>query len=218
VAELREIDMITLYYHRGACSTSNHFALEEAGVDYQAIEVHLDRLDDPTAIKVRELNPMAMTPVLVLEDGTVLTQNAATLAYIADLVPGKNLLPARNTVERAQAESWLSFVASDLHPTIIEYIYKALPATGEQKERTRALYDQRAARRLKVLEDRLADQDYILGDRYSVIDGYALVVLNWSVPADLSLAPYPNIRAYMERLEARPAIRRVREAEGPSTW
>jgi Glutathione S-transferase len=210
--------MITLYYHRGACSTSNHFALEEAGIDYQAIEVHLDRLDDPTAIKVRELNPMAMTPVLVLEDGTVLTQNAATLAYIADLVPGKNLLPARNAVERAQAESWLSFVASDLHPTIIEYIYKALPATGEQKERTRALYDQRAARRLKVLEDRLADQDYILGDRYSVIDGYALVVLNWSVPADLSLAPYPNIRAYMERLEARPAIRRVREAEGPITW
>lgn len=39
--------MITLYYHRGACSTSNHFALEEAGVAYQAIEVHLDRRDDP---------------------------------------------------------------------------------------------------------------------------------------------------------------------------
>lgn len=218
MAELKEINMITLYYHRGACSTSNHFALEEAGVDYQAIEVHLDRLDDPIAIKVRGLNPMAMTPVLVLEDGTVLTQNAATLAYIADLVPEKRLLPARNTVERAQAESWLSFVASDLHPTIIEYIYKALPATKEQKDKTIALYDQRVARRLRVLEDRLVEQDYILGDRYSVIDGYALVVLNWSVPADLSLAAYPNIRAYMERLEARPAIRRVREVEGPITW
>ena len=210
--------MITLYYHRGACSTSNHFALEEAGVDYQAIEVHLDRTDDPLAIKVRELNPMAMTPVLVLEDGTVLTQNAATLAYIADLVPGKNLLPARNTIDRSQAESWLSFVASDLHPTIIEYIYKALPATEEEKKTTKALYDKRVARRLKVLEDRLAERDYILGDRYSVIDGYALVVLNWSVPAQVALDPYPNIRAYMERLEARPAIRRVREAEGQIHW
>lgn len=97
--------MITLYYHRGACSTSNHFALEEAGIDYQAIEVHLDRLDDPIAIKVRELNPMAMTPVLVLEDGTVLTQNAATLAYIADLVPEKNyFLPeAQSTGYRLKA-------------------------------------------------------------------------------------------------------------------
>lgn len=125
--------MITLYYHRGACSTSNHFALEEAGIDYQAIEVHLDRLDDPIAIKVRELNPMAMTPVLVLEDGTVLTQNAATLAYIADLVPEKKLLPARSSIDRVQAEGWLSFVSSDLHPTLIEYIYKALSATEEEK-------------------------------------------------------------------------------------
>ncbi len=209
--------MITLYYHRGACSTSNHFALEEGGVNYQAIEVHLDRTDDPLAIKVRQLNPMAMTPVLVLEDGTVLTQNAATLAYIADLVPEKKLLPARNTIDRAQAESWLSFIASDLHPTIIEYIYKALPATEEEKEKTKALYDKRVARRLKVLEDRLAERDYILGE-YSVIDGYALVVLNWSVPAQIALDPYPNIRAYMERLEARPAIRRVREAEGQINW
>src|SRR5690606_40008370 len=118
----------------------------------------------------------------------------------------------------AQAESWLSFVASDLHPTIIEYIYKALPATEEEREKTKALYDKRVARRLKVLEDRLADQDYILGDRDSVIDGYALVVLNWSVPAQVALDPYPNIRAYMERLEARPAIRRVREAEGQINW
>src|SRR5690606_30584216 len=130
------------------------------GVDYRAIEVHLDRADDPIAIKVRELNPMAMTPVLVLEDGTILTQNAATLAYIADLVPEKRLLPARNTIDRAQAESWLSFIASDLHPTIIEYLYKALPAAQEEKKRTKALYDKRVARRLKVLEDRLAGRDY----------------------------------------------------------
>ena len=210
--------MITLYYHRGACSTSNHFALEEAGIDYEAIEVHLDRLDDPVAIKVRQLNPMAMTPVLVLEDGTVLTQNAATLAYIADLVPEKKLLPARNTIDRAQAESWLSFIASDLHPTLIEYFYKALPTVEDEKEKTKAFYDKRVARRLKVLEDRLADREYILGDQYSVIDGYALIVLNWSVPAQVALDPYPNIRAYMERLEARPAIRRVREAEGQIVW
>lgn len=210
--------MITLYYHRGACSTSNHFALEEAGVGYQAIEVHLDRPADPIAMHVRELNPMAMTPVLVLEDGTVLTQNAATLAYIADLVPEKKLLPARGTIDRAQAEGWLSFVASDLHPTMIEYIYKALPAPKEEKEKTEALYNKRVARRLKVLEDRLSERDFILSDQYSVIDGYALIVLNWSVPAQVALDPYPNIRAYMKRLEARPAIRRVREAEGQINW
>jgi glutathione S-transferase len=210
--------MITLYYHRGACSTSNHFALEDAGVDYEAIEVHLDRLDDPLAIKVRALNPMAMTPVLVLDDGTVLTQNAATLAYIADLAPDRKLLPAHGTAARAQADRWMSFVASDLHPTIIEYIYKKLPETEEEKEKVKSFYDTRVARRLKVLEDHMADKDYILGNAYSVIDGYALIVLNWSVPANVSLDAYPRLRAYMERIEARPTIQRVRAAEGPIVW
>lgn len=210
--------MITLYYHRGACSTSNHFALEDAGVDYEAIEVHLDREDDPIAQKVRKLNPMSMTPVLVLEDGEVLTQNAATLSYIADLAPEKALLPRSGTRARAQADSWMAFVASDLHPVIIEYIYKGFGETDTERARLINFYEGRVARRLTVLEERLTGQPYILGSDYSVIDGYALIVLNWSVPAGLSLDPYPNIRRYMEKLEERPSIRKVREAEGTISW
>lgn len=210
--------MITLYYHRGACSTSNHFALEEAGIEYEAIEVDLKKLDDPLVQKVRALNPMAQTPVLVLDDGQVLTQNAATLPFIADLAPDKELLPQQGTFERAQAESWIAFVASDLHPTIIEYAYAGLPDNDADKAKARQVYEDRAGRRLKILEDRLASNAFILGDRYSVIDGYALIVLNWSEPAKLSLEAYPNIRAYMARIEARPAVRRVRQIEGPITW
>ncbi len=178
----------------------------------------MDREDDPIAQKVRKLNPMAMTPVLVLEDGEVLTQNAATLAYIADLVPEKGLMPRPGTRERAQAEIWMSFVASDLHPVIIEYIYKGFGETDAERARLLGLYEGRVARRLKVLEERLAGRPYILGCDYSVIDGYALIVLNWSVPAGLSLETYPNILRYMEKLEARPSIRKVREAEGTIRW
>lgn len=69
-----------------------------------------------------------------------------------------------------------------------------------------------------ILEERLASRDFVLGDKYSVIDGYALIVLGWSEPAKLSLAAYPNIRAYMARIEARPVIQRVRQIEGPIVW
>ena len=210
--------MITLYYHRGACSTSNHFALEETGVEYEAIEVDLAARDDPLAIEVRALNPMAQTPVLVLDDGQVLTQNAATLPFIADLAPQQALMPPRGTVERAQAESWLAFIASDLHPTIIEYPYASLPDSEADQANVRKFFQDRVGRRFKVLEDRLASGNFILGDRYSVIDGYALVVLKWSQPAKLSLEGYPNIQAYMSRIEARPAVRHVREVEGPIVW
>ncbi|UAJ10547.1 glutathione S-transferase family protein [Glacieibacterium megasporae] len=210
--------MIKLYYHRGACSTSNHIALEEAGIEYEAFEVDLKASEDPLTILVRALNPMAQTPVLVLDGGQVLTQNVATLPFIADLAPRVGLLPERGTIERAQAESWLAFVASDLHPTIVEYAYISLSDDVAERARSRRFYESRVDRRLKILENRFASEDFILGDAYSVIDGYALVVLGWSEPAKLSLAPYPNVRAYMARIEARSAVRSVRQKEGPIVW
>ena len=210
--------MITLYFHVGACSTANHIALEEAGVEYEAIPVNLKALDDPLAIKVRALNPMAMTPTIVLDDGTVLTQNAATLPFIADLAPEKDLFPARGTTERVLAESWLSFVSSDLHPRMVEAYWVWSEEDEAVRARLRKRYEDRVALPLKILEDRLAGRDFILGDHYSVVDGYALIALGWSVPCALSLDAYPNIVAFMERVEARPIIQHVRKLEGPLDW
>ena len=210
--------MITLYYHVGACSTANHFALEEAGVEYEAIPVNLRALDDQLAIKVRALNPMAQTPTIVLDDGTVLTQNAATLPFIADLAPEKRLFPVRGTTERVLAESWLSFVASDLHPRMVEVYWVWAEEDEAVRARLRKRYEDRAALPLKVLEDRLAGRNFILGDQYSVVDGYALIALGWSVPCALPLDAYPNIVAFMERVEARPITQHVRQLEGPLDW
>lgn len=209
--------MITLYYHRGACSTANHFALEEIGADYQAIEVNLRAKDDPLAIKVRDLNPMAMTPVLVADDGKVLTQNAATLPYIADLAPG-TLFPLPGTEERVEAEQWLGFVTSDLHPRMVEAAWVWSEEDESVKARLRSYYQRRISLPLQVLEERLSNRKFILGDHYSVIDGYAVVALGWSVPCEVSLDPYPSIRAFISRVEARPVIKRVRELEGPLDW
>jgi glutathione S-transferase len=210
--------MITLYYHRGACSTANHFALEESGVEYQAFEVDLKALGDPLAMKLRALSPMAQTPIILLEDGTVLTQNMATLPFIADLVPEKNLFPASGTIDRVLAESWLSFVASDLHARMVEVSWIWSEGDEVIQARLRKFYEDRVHRPLGVLDDRLRDRDFILGDNYSVIDGYALIALGWSVPAQLSLAPYPNILEFMQRVEARPVIRKVRQMEGTLDW
>lgn len=214
---LEERGVITLYYHRGACSTANHFALEEIGVDYEAIEVNLKARDDPLAIKVRGLNPMAMTPVLVVDDSSVITQNTATLPFIADLAPG-TLFPARDAVDRPEAEAWLGFVASDLHPRMVEAYWVWSEEDEAVRARLRATYESRVALPLSHLDERLTGRDFILGDRYSVIDGYAVVALGWSVPCDVSLEPYSNVRAYIERVEERPAIQRVRQAEGPLDW
>src|SRR4051812_34401540 len=107
-----------LYYSAGSCSTSCHITLEESGLKYDAIEVDFDNASDPNVALVSKLNALGTLPILITDDGKQLDQNLAIHTYIADKAPGKNLLPAEGTYERAEALNWLSFVCSDLHKGI----------------------------------------------------------------------------------------------------
>lgn len=207
-----------LYYHAGACSTSNLIALEEAELSYEAIPVDLSDPHSPATAHVKELNAMAQLPVLVLDDGTVLTQNVAILPYIADLAPEKSLFPPRGRLERVQAESWLSFIAADLHTAFAtEYAWTLIwDRNSPEWENAQQFWMQRLDRRLKVLDDRLAHHDFIAGSSFTVIDAYALIVLNWAEPTGFSISSYENIMRYLKRLNERPAVQRVMKREGLS--
>jgi glutathione S-transferase len=78
------------------------------------------------------------------------------------------------------------------------------------------LYETRArenaAQRLAYLDTHLAGRDWLLDD-FSVADAYMAVVLNWAGFVNLDLAPYPNVVAYRERLQARPAVARAMAEE-----
>ena len=208
-----------LYYHAGACSTSNLIALEEAELSYEAIPVDLTDSLSPITARVKKLNPMVQLPILELDDGTALTQNVAILPYIADLAPEKSLFPPQGRFERVQAESWLSFIAADLHTAFAtEYAWTLIwEKNSPEWEKAHSFWMQRLDRRLKVLDERLTRHDFIAGAGFTVIDAYALIVLNWAQPTGFSLSSYENIVRYLKRLNARPAIQRVMKREGLSS-
>ncbi len=64
--------------------------------------------------------------------------------------------------------------------------------------------------------DRLmpGDAPFVLGDRFSVADAYAFVILNWSNFIGLPLTPWPKLEAYMTRIAARPAVQHTLQQEG----
>ena len=87
-----------LYFAPLACSMSARIALNEAGVAVKLIEVdtHAGRIL-ATGGDYRAVNPLGYVPALRLDDGTVLTENAAILQYIADQYPEAHLAPRLRT-------------------------------------------------------------------------------------------------------------------------
>jgi glutathione S-transferase len=204
-----------LYYSAGSCSTSCHITLEEAGLDYQTVEIDFDNASDPNLALVGKLNPLGTLPILITDDGKQLDQNLSIHVYAADLAPKKGLLPPQGTYDRAVALNWLSFVCSDLHKSIGAMF--AIPGISEDKAvqtTVRKFMLGRAEETLRYVDNNLLGKDYLMGKSFTPADAYAFVVMGWSKWLEIPLTPYKNIGTYMARVSGRPAVAKVLKEEG----
>src|ERR1700757_757002 len=106
--------MLTLYFSPGSSSMAVHIALHEIGIDFERRLVSLARGEQhkPEYLAV---NPEAKVPILLI-DGRPLTEVAAILYYLAKRFPEARLWPVGGLEAEAQAISWMSFIASTVHP------------------------------------------------------------------------------------------------------
>src|SRR5437868_3003051 len=105
--------MFTLYFAPGSSSMAAHIALHEVGADFESRPMSFAERDTHSASYLA-LNPEGKVPTLVI-DGRPLTEVAAILFYLARAYPDAKLLPD-DAESQAQAISWMSFIASTLHP------------------------------------------------------------------------------------------------------
>jgi glutathione S-transferase len=203
-----EVCTMKLYYTPGVCSLAPHIVLEEAGVAYTLVEIDFRTKTVAGGGDFRSVNPLGYVPALALEDGTVLTEGPAIVQFIADRVPEKGLAPPNGTLERAKLQSWLNFVSTEIHKGFSPLFNAAL---GED---AKAVFRQRLLGRLAYVEEHLARHAFLSGEAFSVADAYLFTCLRWTVPTKIDLAPFPAIRAYMERVKERPAVRAAMRAEG----
>ena len=197
-----------LYYSPGACSLSPHIALMEAGLTFEAIAAPTKTHQLPDGTDYYTINPLGYVPYLTLDDGRSLHEGPAIVQYIADQVPAKHLAPPNGTYERYKLQEWLTFIGTELHKNFGPLFYATTPAE------TRAGAIERLQGRLKWVEGELAGKQYLMGDQFTVADGYLFVVTNWGQHVALDLSPYPNLLAYRARVAARPAVIAAMTAEG----
>ncbi len=197
-----------LYYSPGACSLSPHIALKEAGLAFEAIAAptKTHKLADGTDYYT--INPLGYVPFLVLDDGRTLSEGPAIVQYIADQVPAKNLAPANGTFERAKLQEMLNYIGTELHKGFGPLFNPATPADFKTVVIAK-LHD-----RLKFTDAQLAGKQYVMGDNYSVADGYLFTVTNWGQYVGVDVSGYPNIVALRARIAARPATVAAMTAEG----
>lgn len=196
-----------LFYAPGACSLAPHIVLNELGMSFETTSVNLKthRLADGTDYYT--INPKGYVPALMLDNGEVLTEIAAMLQYLGDMVPEAGLLPAAGTKERYQVLEWLTFISSELHKGFSPLFNAAFPAEVKQ------VFRDRLTKRLDFLDRQLADKSYLLGEQYTVADAYAYTILSWKDALKVDMDGWRNLSAYVRRNAMRAQVREALHSE-----
>lgn len=196
-----------LYYAPGACSLAPHIALREAGIPFDLVKVDLVAKRTESGEDYKAINPKGAVPALGLDDGSVLTENAAILQYVADQ-GGGDLMPPMMSMKRYRVLEWLNYVATELHKGFGPLWNPATPA--DYKEATR----QALAQKFDYLQAQIGDGPYLTGADFSIADAYAFVILNWTRVHDIDLSRWPGLTAFSGRVAQRPAVQDALRAEG----
>lgn len=197
-----------LYYKAGACSLSPHIVLREAGLDFTISKVDLVTKRTEQGENLYEINPKGQVPTLLLDDGTVLTEGAVIVQYIADQKPDRQLLPEPGTLARYHALEWLNYIATELHRGLSPLFNPKIP------EEYKVLQREAVSKKLAYLDDSLKEKQFLLGHRFSVADAYLFTMMNWANALKFDLGKYADLSAYIERVAARPAVDAALTAEG----
>lgn len=197
-----------LYYSPGACSLSPHIALREAGLPVQLVlaNVRTKKLADGRDFLA--INPKGQVPVLELDDGERLTEGPAIVQFIADQAPASGLAPTAGTMARYRLMEWLNFIASELHKGFTPLFNMATP------DEVRTAARMRLGERLAWVDTQLEGKAYLLGDTFTVADGYLFTVAGWGKHVGVDIGGLPHLSAYMARVGARPAVQEALKAEG----
>ena len=198
-----------LYGYRNGRTLRAAWALEEAGAQYEYVEIDLMR-GEGREPQFLEINPAGKVPVLD-DDGTIITESAAICMHVAEKYPQSRLMPPASTLERSQCYKWISYIITELDSplwTIAKHRFalpreRRVPAVIET-----AGWEFRTA--VKVLAKELGDREYLVGDCLTVADIIAGHTLSWATSARLALGS-DELERYLERLLAREAVTRARE-------
>jgi glutathione S-transferase len=182
--------------------------LAEKGIDIPKVPVDLGRMEQKRASFV-ELNPMARVPVLMLDDGTVISETMAISRYFEVLYPEPNLL-GRDALEVAKIEMWNRRIEHGLYTYVQAVFRHTHPHMAEMEKPQIAAWAEankpRVFEFLEVFDRELANRSFAALDRFTVADITGLVAVDFMKPAKLAIPDeFANVKRWHAETSARPS-------------
>ena len=157
--------------------------------------------DQPEAAELRRLNPLGQIPVLIDGPEVIADSNAILVYLAARYAPESGWMP-RDPLGAAQVQRWLSIAAGEVRYGLA--LARLMVVFGAQADR--ATVHAAAARILTFMDGHLADRAYLAADRATLADIACYSYVAHAPEGGVSLAPYPEVRAWLARVEALPGF------------
>ncbi len=207
--------MPQLHYYPGNASMAPHILLEELGLPFERVLVDRTNAAHKSPAYLA-LNPNGLIPVWVDAD-LVLYETAAICLHLADTHPRAALAPLLGTPQRAHFYKWLIWATNTLQAALIVYFYPERWAdTPDAAAQVKAHAEAKIGGLLDQLDAELARHGgaWFLGDAFSVLDPYLLMLCRWTRGFTRPARSLPNLDPYLKRVLVRPATQRAFAAEG----
>lgn len=196
---------LVLYWHPMSSATPIACALTELGVphDRLKIDIHAGEQHRPDYLA---LNPNGKVPTLTVNGAPMFEALAIHLWLGHSFGVERGLWPKGGTPEHLQAMSWCTW-AYVTYGTVLKHLHVA--TQGDEALRS-PVYAEAAIRELNellaLLDARLAQQPWMLGADYSLVDLVVGSVMGYSVYLGAPVDAHPHVKAWLTRVQARPAM------------
>lgn len=199
----------TLFYAPGTCAQAVLIALYEAGADFELKKLDLSANEQRSPAYLA-VNPKGRVPALTTPRGT-LTETPALLLYVAQTYPEAGLAPLADPFALAQMQEFNAFLASTVHVAHAHRTRAARWADDEAAQAgMRAKVPQNMRDAFDLIEKQyLGDKTWILGDQFSVADGYLYTVAAWLAGDGVDIAEFPRVAAHTARVRERDSVKKL---------
>ena len=164
--------------------------------------IHVDILNkDTQTAEFLSLNPNGKIPVLVLDDGRVLSESNAILGYLAEET---ELIPA-DPYMKAKMYQWMFFEQYSHEPfiAVARFINKYLGLPSERIEEYHKLQP-KGHKALSIMNKALVEHDYLVGNKFTIADIALYAYTHVAEEGGFDLKLYPNIQEWCQRIQKYP--------------